>query len=767
MSLLALPNELIAHILRLTEIDSKREYVKLRLVCRRFDDHASRVILQDSSLNELDIGRRLHWRLSIEWMLATKARVQTCKQGVFAFVHDAAEHVIGRGLIPQLTLDAAIVAACRLIVAVNEPSWVVNHLVTWKPGNPLPPSLASLENYTRGQKVQNPEIFYGTLHLLVACGDKAAVESIMRKLANIDAIDSVVTHPVFGDLMRAAIVLDQVAAIRTLLLHGLDPRTIDVEGQRNGTLVYAAEMNREAAARTILSLSTTINISARGRYSNTALGWAARRGWTATVQLLLQRDDINPNLGNRRLESPLAAAAKGDHGDIVRLLLDRRGVLPLSFGCWRFCPWRAAVKSGAARVARLFLDRFGDEININDSWSGGETALSLATSKGFTPLVRVLLDVPGIEPDKIHHGRWTPLALAVQGGHTETVRLLLHCRVNVGHRIYHDLLARRALENNHTAIFELLVERALETDFDNWRWWRELYDISQRYPRFEMTVLRTFLNIPRFRSEKRDVLQHIVWPSMIQGKVSVIEELLRHDEIDSNICTNGITTLAVAATSDRASEMISLLLSRQDFDVNIADGGGMALMIAVRKYDLDAVQLLVKVSELRVNYYNGGGRRDHKVKFRLRGGYNYQDYHLSKKSAFKGWLCAANFADTRTPLMIAAETGHETIFGMICEHPRTDHYVTDGLERTCLWWAAKCKNMGMVQNILACSPDVARIINVQDDEGWAPLHVAANYSSVPIAKLLLGRPEIDVNVATKQGWTALHMAMPELGESAA
>lgn len=368
MSLLALPNELIAQILRFTQIDTKREFVKLRLVCRtclataitlpsppppplmlrigQFDDHASRVIIENSSVRELDIGRKLHWRPSIEWMLATKVRIETCKQGVFAFVHDATEHLVDnmKGAIPQLALDTAVVAACCLIVAANGPSRVVKHLVTWKAGNhPLPRPLSSLENYTRGQKVQDPEVFFGMLHLLVACGDEVAVELIMKKRANIDAVDSVATHPVFGDLMGCAIVLDRVAVIRTLLLHGLDPRIVTVEGKRPGTLVYAAEMNREAAVRAIVGLSTSININARGRFSHTVLGWAARKGWTDIVRLLLQRGDIDSNLANHLFETPLAAAAKEDHEDIARLLLERVAIDPSQLGLSKDCPWWVAL----------------------------------------------------------------------------------------------------------------------------------------------------------------------------------------------------------------------------------------------------------------------------------------------------------------------------------------------------------------------------------------------------------------------------------------
>ncbi|CAI6066314.1 unnamed protein product [Clonostachys chloroleuca] len=668
----------------------------------QFDDHASRVIIENSSVRELDIGRKLHWRPSIEWMLATKVRIETCKQGVFAFVHDATEHLVDnmKGAIPQLALDTAVAAACRLIVAANGPSRVVKHLVTWKAGNhPLPRPLSSLENYTRGQKVQDTEVFFGMLHLLVACGDEVAVELIMKKRANIDAVDSVATHPVFGDLMGCAIVLDRVAVIRTLLLHGLDPRIVTVEGKRPGTLVYAAEMNREAAVRAIVGLSTSININARGRFSHTVLGWAARKGWTDIVRLLLQRGDIDPNLANHLFETPLAAAAKEDHEDIARLLLERVSIDPSQLGLSKDCPWWVALTSGATRVVRLFLDRFGDAININKVLDG-DTALGLVVSKGFTPLVRMLLDVPGIEPDKIHRRHWTPLEVAVERRHTEIVRLLLRCEVDVACRRGDDIsLAQRALLDTDTETFELLVQRAVETDPDIWDEWAELYYASQGHKRLEMRVLRTYMNTPKFRSEKRDALQRILWPSAKDGNVSAVEELLRYEEVDPN--------------------------------------------------------------------YRENGKKDCEMRLRLRRGYNYQDYHLLKKPAFRGYSWSGSFADTRTPLLVAVESGQERIFSIIYEHPRTDHHVKDGLGRTCLWWAAKSRSMEIVRKILACSTDVARIINVQDDEGWAPLHVAVTYTNGPTTKLLLGRPEIDVNVATKQGWTALHMAMSDFGESAA
>ncbi|VUC22899.1 unnamed protein product [Clonostachys rosea] len=763
MSLFALPNELIALILEAFYLPqtSKREFVKLRLVCRKFDDHASCIILRNSSYFELDIGRRRHWRPSIEWMLATKARNHTCGEGVFPFITDAAEYLVKRA--PHLTLDTAIVAACRLMVAVNEPRWVVKYLIAKKPDDPLPQSLSCLENYIRKQQgvgrrgkaeEKDPEIFYGMLHLLVACGDKAAVESVMRRRANIDAVDSVACHPVFGDLMRAAIVLDQVAVIRTLLLHGLDPRTVKVAGKQIGTLVYAAEMNREATVRTILNVSSNIKISAQGRLGQTALGWAARRGWTDTVRLLLQSDDIDPNLGSRQLETPMAAAAKEDHADIVRLLLDRGAPEPFPLGGTIWCPWWVALQFNATRVVRLFLDRWGDTIDVNVPFKYGETALGLVASRGFTPLVRMLLDVPGIEPDIIHIVSFTPLARAVLGGHTEVVRLLLHHKVNASHRLNGALLSYIALQRKHTEIFQLLVERAVEIGPCDWH---ELFQLSQHRV-FCVTLLRTFLNIPKFRREKRDDLGRVLWVMAKEGKASAVEELLHYQEVDPNLIIDGTTPLAVAASSDNSNRIIPLLLARQDLDINRADGGGAALMTAVKKSDLETVQALMGAPSLDVNL-GGWVRRDHKMKLSLQRGYDYRGYHLSKKVAFKGYSRPGVFADIRTPLLFAAEEGREVTFRILYDHPRTDHYVADGFGRTCLWWAAYGKSVGIVRKILACTADVARIINIRDDEGWSPLHIVANFSNIQMARVLLAPRGIDVNAVTKQEWTPLHLAM--------
>ncbi|KAK7216953.1 hypothetical protein V2G26_004956 [Clonostachys chloroleuca] len=65
----------------------------------------------------------------------------------------------------------------------------------------------------------------------------------------------------------------------------------------------------------------------------------------------------------------------------------------------------------------------------------------------------------------------------------------------------------------------------------------------------------------------------------------------------------------------------------------------------------------------------------------------------------------------------------------------------------------------MVEKILDHNPRIWDIINAQDDDGMAPLHVAASVGNFEIARMLIRHPIIDINTVDRFGWTALHIAL--------
>ncbi|KAK7216952.1 hypothetical protein V2G26_004955 [Clonostachys chloroleuca] len=305
MSIKNIPNEVLDHILSLVYWRSCRhDFLELR--ARATQQELADVASKYPTQWQLDRGRKTHWRRGFEWMLATKTRVHFLDaQGPFAFLRDAVEYLHESGVAPEFDVDKIIAAASRAIVALRGPSWVVEHLVTWQPGKSLPPPISYLETYAYMQgnassqtSSQSLEAFCGMLHLMLACGSEfaAKIDSVINGSASLNTTGSISSHPLFGDIMRNAIDLEADVGLQALLKHG-DLDAI-VDGKGSNSLVYAAETDRKNAVRLFLDFSTGAQINARGSFGLTTLGWAARREWTDIVQLLLQRDDINADIGN-------------------------------------------------------------------------------------------------------------------------------------------------------------------------------------------------------------------------------------------------------------------------------------------------------------------------------------------------------------------------------------------------------------------------------------------------------------------------------------
>jgi len=70
------------------------------------------------------------------------------------------------------------------------------------------------------------------------------------------------------------------------------------------------------------------------------------------------------------------------------------------------------------------LTTTGSDVNATLTDSGGNTALHIAATKGFTECLRKLL-AAGAHVDVTNHTGFTPVSLALRAGHTECARLFL------------------------------------------------------------------------------------------------------------------------------------------------------------------------------------------------------------------------------------------------------------------------------------------------------------------------------------------------------
>jgi ankyrin repeat protein len=206
----------------------------------------------------------------------------------------------------------------------------------------------------------------------------------------------------------------------------------------------------------------------KGQYDLTPLSWAAGNGNDAIVDLLLVKDNIDPDLKDGQGLTPLWRAAQNGHEIIVKLLLatgqvevdlkDKQGLTPL---------WRAA-ENGHEVIVKLLLATGQVEANLKDKW--GLTLLWRAAQNGHEAIVKLLLATGQVEIDlKDKQGR-TPLSRAAENGHEAVVKLLLatgQVEVDLKDRQGWTPL-RRAVQNGQEAVVKLLLATGqVEVDLKN------------------------------------------------------------------------------------------------------------------------------------------------------------------------------------------------------------------------------------------------------------------------------------------------------------
>ena len=206
-------------------------------------------------------------------------------------------------------------------------------------------------------------------------------------------------------------------AVGSLLDQGIDPNTKceDNDGRRDVKWTPLQVATRKGHLDTVLLLLVCgADLELRDHSDQTALYMASSHGYSEVVHSLIDHGaDLNAG-GNDRDEhgeevgwTPLHAAIYNDHPDTALLLVQR----------------------GA---------------NTETRSSQNQTPLYMASSRGFTEVVRLLID-HGVDVDAqcddrrgFNHVRWTPLLVAIYKDYSDTVLLLLERGANAETRSDQD-----------------------------------------------------------------------------------------------------------------------------------------------------------------------------------------------------------------------------------------------------------------------------------------------------------------------------------------
>jgi len=294
------------------------------------------------------------------------------------------------------------------------------------------------------------------LKLLVRYQDHVSAVSLLKQVTHPNCIEDTGTLPLFSGLHGASFfgIVELMTAIIDVGSCKIDER--DCTGST--PLVWAARNGHVRAAELLLERED-VDPNHADKYGRTSLGSAALNGHEGVVRLLLEQEGVDPNRSDKNDETPLGWAAINGHEGVVRLLLERKDVDPNLPDVNDRTPLGCAAVEGHEGVVKLLLER--RDVDPNHSDKSDQTPLWCAAFRVHEKVVKLLLEREGVDPNRPDVNNQTPLACAAVGGHEGVVKLLLERRdVDPNHIDKSDrtplwCAAFRA----HEGVVRLLLER--------------------------------------------------------------------------------------------------------------------------------------------------------------------------------------------------------------------------------------------------------------------------------------------------------------------
>jgi len=297
------------------------------------------------------------------------------------------------------------------------------------------------------------------LSLACTSGKDELVEPLLSKAAYIEHRDKKGLTPL---MLAATVGHDKV--VEVLLNHGANIEAQD-EKTQDTALALACSGGHFKVVELLLKRGANKEHHNVNDYSPLTL--AAFGGHVNIIKLLLSNGaEINSRTGSKRGISPLMMAANNGHVEAVRILLemgsdinaiiDNNGYSALTLACYYGrpkivqlllekkanveqrikgqTPLQLSVSRGYVGVSRVLLD-YGADVNAPPVPSSRDTALTIASEKGFLQLVDLLLE-RGAQVDVTNKKGNSALWLAANGGHLQVVELLYKAKADIDFKVF-------------------------------------------------------------------------------------------------------------------------------------------------------------------------------------------------------------------------------------------------------------------------------------------------------------------------------------------
>jgi ankyrin repeat protein len=313
------------------------------------------------------------------------------------------------------------------------------------------------------------------------------------------------------------------------------------------------------------------------------------KGFQATVEMLLCRENLDVNGHTSQGQSPLWTAVEYESAPTVKLLLDKGAEVDLKNKKNHNVVLRA-WENNSKQVVELLLEKC-DEINIESGKYG--KMLFEALHKNEVDFVKMLLDM-GADANAISKEYHRALQVASNEGHESIVESLLAKRASfTKENKFERTSLSLAVEHGHWKVVELLLgSEVINTDFSDSR--VSLLSRAVRSGKWE--IVKLLLTFDEIDVNLLDFGVAPLCDAAIRGYWKIVELLLAVDGIDVNSLDSSGSTPLIQAIQSRRRDMVELLLAIDGIDVNFPCTSGLTpLSQAVRKGSSKIVELLLAI----------------------------------------------------------------------------------------------------------------------------------------------------------------------------
>ncbi|KAK6525192.1 hypothetical protein TWF694_005338 [Orbilia ellipsospora] len=493
-------------------------------------------------------------------------------------------------------------------------------------------------------------------------------------------------------------------------------------------IYYTAQMGNYELCKWLVDVGNCDINQSRGRFGQ-PIHIASRLGHAKVVKFLIEQNtDINTSSGE--YGTPLQAATYGGHKDIVRLLLDHGANVNAQGGKFGSA-LIAACHENHLEIAAILLEE-GADLNIVCEGKLKGKALNIAAAAGNTRLVQLLLK-HGADINDPCGGEGTALYAAAGAGAFDTLRMLLRAGADINRQsgrnctALHNACARKvddAGEDNHTEMVRLLLKSGADVKIRGGSYG----DVVQaaisggaagnKGPG-SIGALKLLLQHGANIHYQGGIYHSAIRTAVFRGNSEAARILLDSGvEVDDEIF--------VMAIEWNRKQVISLLF-RRGINPNAQTKDGTALLMAIKKMDMETINILLSDPSLDVNA-QGGENGETALYCALDRGENELVRLLLKNGADPNQECA----DGRRCLTVAVKEGDLELAKLLVDSG-VDINARGPEEAAAIVAACKSGNKDVVCFLLDQGADV----NMWDPKHGDALQAAAYKGHVEIVKLLL------------------------------